>query len=476
MIQSSFLKSLRDGFEFDILITEDSKEAFLAYEAARFFGKDGSLEPILLPDLRAKSGDDLRSYSEELSVFFSALREFYDNRLLENPSKEKLSTSPDIKIYEKKNNSPRKILISPISSLLIKAPKPELLESFSIKISDRLELDSLKHRLINYGYESVDIVELEGEVSFRGDIIDIFPPSANSPFRISLFDVEVESIREFFVDTQKCANEEKDSILIYPALFSLTDAQYSTLKKRVEDSDSDVLMRDIRSIGMWHLDSEMTMYLSEAFRGCITESALKELKDIYELDSELLKDGLALSHFLSMKKLEVTSGYRDILVDPKNIDSIIELNRQKSITLISKNQAQIKIANLADYKNISIVESDFVVNVETPKELIISLNRYVKKEKRKKSTLVLDELKVGDYVVHCNYGVGIFSSIEQVRVLGSVRDFIRISYQGEDNLLLPVENLNMIDRYVANSGSIPMVDRLGKGSFARVKEKAREKQ
>ncbi|MDX1296017.1 MAG: TRCF domain-containing protein, partial [Sulfurimonadaceae bacterium] len=79
------------------------------------------------------------------------------------------------------------------------------------------------------------------------------------------------------------------------------------------------------------------------------------------------------------------------------------------------------------------------------------------------------------YVVHEDYGVGIFEKIEQAEILGGVKDFIVIRYQGEDKVLLPVENLDYIDRYIAGGGALPVLDKLGKGSFGRLKETVKKR-
>jgi transcription-repair coupling factor (superfamily II helicase) len=87
----------------------------------------------------------------------------------------------------------------------------------------------------------------------------------------------------------------------------------------------------------------------------------------------------------------------------------------------------------------------------------------------------LDDLKKGDYVVHEDYGVGIFENIEQTEILGGIKDFIVIKYMGDDKILLPVENLDTIDRYIASGGSTPTLDRLGKGSFGKLKDKVKKR-
>jgi transcription-repair coupling factor (superfamily II helicase) len=111
-------------------------------------------------------------------------------------------------------------------------------------------------------------------------------------------------------------------------------------------------------------------------------------------------------------------------------------------------------------------------------ELIISLNEKIKNQKSKKlkkSKIILDELKIGNLVVHENYGIGEFASIQNIKILGSTRDFITIKYQNDDKLLLPIENMNMIDKYIAGDSRMPILDRLGKQTFIRLKEKVKEK-
>lgn len=88
---------------------------------------------------------------------------------------------------------------------------------------------------------------------------------------------------------------------------------------------------------------------------------------------------------------------------------------------------------------------------------------------------MVDELKVNDYVVHEDYGIGRFLGLEKIKVLGATKEFVVIAYQNDDKLLLPVEHLNLIDRYIAQNGSMAVLDRLGKANFAKIKEKVREK-
>ena len=73
------------------------------------------------------------------------------------------------------------------------------------------------------------------------------------------------------------------------------------------------------------------------------------------------------------------------------------------------------------------------------------------------------------------HGIGIYKGIEPVSIMGAKRDFVVIHYQGEDRLLIPVENIDTIDRYVADGESYTIVDKLGRGSFAKLKKKVKDR-
>ncbi|MDN2909692.1 hypothetical protein PAK04_09105, partial [Campylobacter jejuni] len=86
----------------------------------------------------------------------------------------------------------------------------------------------------------------------------------------------------------------------------------------------------------------------------------------------------------------------------------------------------------------------------------ISLNHKEKQKYKRKANLIIDELKIGDFIVHEDYGVGKFLGLEMISISGAKKEFVAIEYQNSDKLLLPVENLYMIDKYLGASGGIPL--------------------
>ncbi|WQZ56120.1 transcription-repair coupling factor [Helicobacter pylori] len=444
MIQSSLYRALNKGFDYQILACKDFKESKLAKEVISYFKPN--IKAVLFPEFRAKKNDDLRSFFEEFLQLLGGLREFY--QALENKQEA--------------------IIIAPISALLHPLPKKELLESFKITLLEKYNLKDLKDKLFYYGYEILDLVEVEGEASFRGDIVDIYIPNSKA-YRLSFFDAECESIKELDPTTQMSLKEDLLEIEIPPTLFSLDEPSYKDLKTKVEQSPLNSFSKDLTSFGLWFL-GEKAQDLLSVYKSVISPRALEEIQELAslnELDDE---------RFKFLKVLENAQGYEDLEIHAHALEGFIALHSNHKITLLAPNKTILdNVVSALDTSNMECVIAPFVLNFKTPNRIFISLNSFERKKKRQKSKLALNELNAGEWVVHDDYGVGVFSQLIQHSVLGSKRDFLEIAYLGEDKLLLPVENLHLIARYVAQSDSVPVKDRLGKGSFLKLKAKVRAK-
>ncbi|GAA8511801.1 transcription-repair coupling factor [Helicobacter pylori] len=444
MIQSSLYRALNKGFDYQILACKDFKESELAKEVISYFKPN--TKAILFPEFRAKKNDDLRSFFEEFLQLLGGLREFY--QALENEQEA--------------------IIVAPISALLHPLPKKELLESFKITLLEKYNLKDLKDKLFYYGYEILDLVEVEGEASFRGDIVDIYIPNSKA-YRLSFFDTECESIKEFDPTTQMSLKEDLLEIEIPPTLFSLDEPSYKDLKTKVEQSPLNSFSKDLTSFGLWFL-GEKAQDLLSVYKSVISPRALEEIQELTSLN-EL--DG---ERFKFLEVLENAQGYEDLEIHAHALEGFIALHSHHKITLLAPNKTILdNVLGTIEKSSIQCVIAPFVLNFKTPDGIFISLNSFERKKKRQKSKLALNELNPGEWVVHDDYGVGVFSQLVQHSVLGSKRDFLEIAYWGEDKLLLPVENLHLIARYVAQSDSVPIKDRLGKGSFLKLKAKVRAK-
>lgn len=451
----AFLKACKGEFKTRfknglIILCEDGRSALSCGDVAKFLG----FKTFVFPDFRAAFGDDLRSYQEELSALFWTLREFYTFK-------------------------GEKILFSPFYTLLHPLPNAESLLTMQLKVGDVLNLKSFKENLLYFGYEFVDLVELGGEVSMRGDIIDILTPNEQNPYRITLFDDEIESVRYFDSQTQLCSKENLDSLEIPPAFLSLNAESYENLKEAIlailqKQSILDGGSGDILGFGFWCLEN---LGITKDF---LQDYPFVVLPNVKELAKEALgfneQNANKLQCVFEGETLESTQEFEDFTYNFNSLQSFLEFHKQKTITILAKSEAQVRQAGIPlDAPYTFKFGVDYAINLLGKESLILSLNTPQKQQKRAKVKILLDELKVGDYVVHCDYGIAIFSGITQANIFGATRDFIALRYLGEDKLLLPVENLDRIDRYIADSGGIPILDKLGKGSFAKLKEKVKEK-
>lgn len=459
MLNANFYRILRQNFgdssnlgeskgdlNFKIAIFKNGDEALEAREVCRFCKAIDSTFPnaYLLNDFRAKMGDDLRSYAFELGELLLNLSHFYGD----------------------KNG----ILLAPLHSLLHPLPPPKWLRAIPISKSQKCNFATLAQNLINAGFENLDIVYAPKEMAIHGDIVDIFPHNLPNPVRISFFDDEIEDIAYFDAGTQKII-EKVERIDIFPALFSLDSSEYDDLERKVETCDFDAFIKDIHSLGFWFIDQKP---LIAQFPSIISPTALDEIAEIESLESLNYID---FSAFKSLDSFELKAEFSDIIGSSVDLlPKLLPLHKDKQVTILSQNELILQsFLQTTPIPNARILRESIVLNITTPSEIIISLNTLPKKRPKKVSTIKLNELNNGDYVVHSEYGIGRFSGIKQTRILGNISDFIEIAYLGDDKLLLPVHNLNLIDKYIASNASIPTLDRLGKGSFAKIKEKIRPK-
>lgn len=425
-MQAKFYEFLQNS-SCEVMLCENDSEADELAQVAILQG----LATFTLPDFRAYFGDDLRAFSRELFEICKALNAYH-------------------------KETRKKILISPIRTLLNKMPGKNNLKNLILKKGEKLNLNT-KDEILRMGYEFVDIVQDKGEVSFRGEIIDIFSLADDAPTRILLFDDEIESIRKFDLQSQKSIPQELEFIEICPFLSAFSSTEFENLQEKFNEFNENILIKDINSLGFWCVEGFFD-YLSLDFRAIKSFDEMEFEKDIKFINERVLPEPVI---------------YKD-LQSAYNKD-FFKFHADKKIKILAQNEALLKIANIELEKNINFVRSALRVNIISNTELIISLNKKDKAKRVKKASLIIDELKEGDFIVHEDYGVGKFAGLEMIKTSGARREFVALLYQNDDKLLLPVENLHLIDKYLGANGALPELSRLGKSSFLKLKEKLREK-
>ena len=322
----NYIKNNKDT---KLLIVSDEKEASVASDCASYLG----LEPFVLSDLRANFGDDLLSFTEEIKELTSTLESFHN--------------------YRKQN----KLLISPIRTISYPLPKADNFDSLTIEFASTLDIKSLKDKLYNWGYYFVDIVTDEGEVSIRGDIVDIFPPNEEFAYRISLFDDEIESIRKFDVENQKSFKEELENFTVSASFLAFNDEQLAIINEKIEASNADVFEKDIHSLGFWYLD-DMASYYTKELKSCITKDALDEVDEAYIFEEKRIPK----EELLSIPPILSDSTYKE--VDPANIKEFLQFHKEKKVTIISSTEGKLRSYEFdINDKNIKFKNDHQVINL-----------------------------------------------------------------------------------------------------------------
>jgi transcription-repair coupling factor (superfamily II helicase) len=190
-----------------VVVTPDSQQAEQLQQQLRFFCTDRELEILCFPDWETLPYDRFSPHQDIVSERLQTLRRL--PRLT------------------------RGILLVPVATLLQRLPPPEFLDQYSLSLDtgNTLDLDAMRGRLEKAGYRCVSQVMEHGEFAVRGSILDLFPMGAPTPFRLDLFDNEIESIRTFDPDNQRSLEKVKRVRLLPAREFPVDDAAVTRFRQ-----------------------------------------------------------------------------------------------------------------------------------------------------------------------------------------------------------------------------------------------------
>ncbi len=199
------------------------------------------------------------------------------------------------------------------------------------------------------------------------------------------------------------------------------------------------------------------------------ESYNRNLELFTESMSDLIHRGYKVVIFSSN---EEESRLLSELLQEKNLISKIHTDANAPI---SSHQIHLYPANFTKGFEYPSIKMLFLTHRE-----IYGVNRRgrrVKSRRRKrtaKDIINYADLNIGDYVVHENHGIGQYIGIEQIVVQDVTRDYLVISYRGNDKLYIPTEQMNLIQKYVAGQGVSPRVNKLGGTEWTKAKYRAKK--
>ena len=452
----------------------------------------------------------LSKYNEEVYLF--PMDDFLTS--------EAIAISPELKItrletIENILNSKKCIVITNLMGYLRYLPSKETYQKSFIELEENSEINvkELINKLDLIGYERQTVVTKTGEMAIRGFIIDIFPINAKNPVRIELFGDEIDSIRYFDIDTQLTI-KNINSISITPNSEFIIDKSIEYDERKQKNLDKYIKPYNIGSylndyeifyINYSNIKIGYKQLVQQIFDYNVSENTNQ--KYMHELNEVEIKNTIYLENFdniidnvLNTKKYDS----HDILPFSKEKDEInMRLNRylkNKNIVIIClKDIKQInKIIDYLENNNIIFTNENEIINdkiniinkdinkgfefnnyvVITETELFNKKDLNIKyKSNFKYGTKIknINNLNIGDYVVHVVHGIGRYIGLKTLAKNGLKKDYLTVEYKGGDKLYIPVEKIELISKFSSNEGVQPKINKLGSTEWEKTKLKVRKK-
>ncbi|WP_040213841.1 transcription-repair coupling factor, partial [Clostridium polynesiense] len=551
-------------------------------ESARSYIINGIYEEIDKPlfvfthsDMEAKNlYEDISLYINEVYYFPAKEVVFYNIDAISGDLR-----WARLKVIKEMLRPVKKIIIASMEALAAAYTPRELYEShsFSIKQGDIINFKDIGEKLVEAGYERMDMVDGKGQFSVRGGIMDIYPPDSSLPYRVELFDDEVDSIRSFNVETQRSI-DKTDEIEIFPAKEIILDKEiinnaYNRIGKELEEfvsankaSKDKEIINKITTIVRANMESlketwsfetidsylpfffdnpcGFTDYMEDAY--IIVEDSRRsigKLDSIYFEFEENYKAFLQRGDILPSQGnlliskesiIENLEAGETIVMDsiaksakhlaPKSIVSFSEITLHNYHGQLEMLIEDIKDKKLKGYKTLILsgtrprgerlvdtlrdrgIESVYrdIVSDIALGEVVITFGNLLKgfefpelklcvisdkevfgESKRKIKRRLSNrkgvakiksfaELRPGDYVVHVNHGIGVYKGIKQIEVQGHKRDYLDIEYEKGDKLYVPVEQLDLVQKYIGGEGKSPKINKLGGTEWTKAKAKVKK--
>jgi len=385
-----------------------------------------------------------------------------------------------------------------------------------LKKGDTVDREKLLNDLYNLGYERETIVNGTGKIGVRGYVIDIFPISYDNAVRIEFWGDEVENIKYFDIDSQLSLSEI-DEVTIYPFTeFLLSNYKDNIIRKQkylkhysnsvsmISDYLDDPIVYYYNYNTILHsysllvetimdYDKDNTSDIATGYMNEITSIKSSFNIYFYYFDDDISMNNKSYKYISS--SVEKYNGNYDLIKQ----DLYRYVNGGKTVILCIDNKDVAKRVVkylemddivLTDIKNIvpgkinlinQAIVNGFIFDnyvVIGKKDLFdIKEEKTKYKSKYKLGTKVHNviNLEVGDYIVHENFGIGIYRGLFPILKNGIKKDYIKLEYANGDSLYIPVEYISRISKYTGKEGLGITLNSLSNDNWKKKKGKVREK-
>ena len=377
-----------------------------------------------------------------------------------------------------------------------------------------VDTEQLKNQLVALGYERVGQVEMPGQFSVRGGIVDIYCLTEENPWRIELWGDEIDSIRSFDPESQRSL-ENLEELTIYPAVEHIGDKDMVSFLDYFPEERTIIFLDEPNRLtekggaveeeyrqSRMHREEKGSRNLPENWL-CSFEQLQKELNkrnciSVCALEPKQAGWKVREKFYLEVKSISAYNNSFELLV--KDLHQYKKQGYRIALLSGSRTRAERLAKDLQEEGLAAFYGQDYDREI-CPGEIMVVYGHAKKgfeyplikfavmtesdifgqeqKKKKKKNysgSRIQDfaELSVGDFVVHEKHGLGIYRGIEKVEVDRIVKDYIKIEYRGGSNLYIPATQLDCLQKYSgADASKAPKLNKLGTQEWNKTKSKVR---
>lgn len=410
--------------------------------------------------------------------------------------------------YLTHSKSKGEIVVTYPEALFEQVVAPKELTSARIELAkgETLDVDTIITLLVEYGFKRQDFVYEPGQFSIRGGIVDIFSYGNEYPYRIELFDDEIESIRTFD-PLEQLSVENVEYVSIVPNINTKFGREQKTSIFEVLPPDTYIWMKDFQLL----MDKLNECFKrAEEFRQNLTVIDDQELAQIFR-DRAFIRPGEVLED-VKDKPIVFFTNYKQALPIDHTIDCRAkpQPSFNKNFDLLIRNLLENTSGGVKNYifagspKQIErfyaifkdlgadirwdpvntaihagFIDPEMQLACYTDHQIFERYHRYkLRKGFTKDKALslrMLRDLTPGDLVVHLDHGVGRFSGLEKLEVGGRTQESVRLIYKNNDVLYVGINSLHKLSKYTGKDGALPRLDKIGGDAWKKLKSRTKKK-
>ena len=391
--------------------------------------------------------------------------------------------SPDLPLESQLAESRRwaPIIVTSIQSLLQPSPEPAAVQQNTkrIHVGDNHDIDNLMKWLVSNRFHSTTAVELPGEFSSRGGILDIFAPDWDQPVRVEFFGDEIESLRRFDIASQRSLErlQAVDITMLRPtphdcSLFAEhlpNDARVLLLEPNQIQDEGKQYLSQAEDLRQFHNVAKVLSALSRfpsvsaagIGQGMLGANAHLRMESVERFSGEVGKVRGELDR--------VGEGHEVFVIAPTDgeLERLAELF--KDTRLAARGQLNYAVGDLT--AGFCLTATKTLVLSANDLFLRGGLRRMARRRQGKAIDSFLD-LREGDLVVHLSHGIGRYRGLKLLDKDRHVEEHLEIEFHGGTKVYVPATKIELVQKYVGGARARPALARIGGKSWVRQKQAA----